>query len=119
MQEFSEFAVQLADQARQIANRYFRQTFKIDNKADNTPVSIADKEIEHVLRQSISDRFPAHGVLGEEYELQKADSEYLWVIDPIDGTKSFICGHPCFGALIALLKHGKTHIGHYRNAGLE
>ncbi len=105
------FANQLADQARNIALNYFRKSFEVESKTDNSPVSIADKEIEHVLRKMISDEFPHHGVLGEEFETKSSESEFLWVIDPIDGTKSFICGHPSFGTLISLLKDGRPVLG--------
>ena len=105
------FANQLADQAREIALKYFRQTIEVESKSDNSPVSIADKEIEQTLRTMIATEFPDHGVLGEEFATKSADSEFLWVIDPIDGTKSFICGNPSFGALISLLKNGRPVLG--------
>ncbi len=105
------FSNQLADQAREIALKYFRKTLTVENKSDNSPVSIADKEIEQTLRSMIASEFPDHGILGEEFETKSADSDYLWVIDPIDGTKSFICGHPSFGALISLLKSDQPVLG--------
>ena len=105
------FSNQLADRAREIALKYFRKTIEIENKSDNSPVSIADKEIEQTLRTMIAAEFPNHGILGEEFETKATDSEFLWVIDPIDGTKSFICGHPSFGALISLLKDNRPILG--------
>ena len=109
--QFIEFANELADTARDIALRYFRQTIEIEKKADNTPVSIADKLIEQTIREAINQVYPLHGILGEEFKQQPSMSEYLWVIDPIDGTKSFVCGHPTYGCLIALLKNGKPVMG--------
>ena len=105
------FANELADQARQIALAYFRKPLDIESKSDNTPVSIADTSIESTLRDMINDVYPDHGILGEEYERQQSNSEFLWVIDPIDGTKSFVTGHPTFGCLIALLHNDRPVLG--------
>ena len=109
--QFKKFANELADEAREIASMYFRQPLDIESKSDNSPVSIADTSIEKKLRDSINSVFPDHGVLGEEYERKHSDSEFLWVIDPIDGTKSFVTGHPTFGCLIALLHHNRPVLG--------
>ena len=111
IKQFKDFANQLADQAREIALNYFRTKLDIESKSDNTPVSIADKRIEKAMRDAINSVYPDHGILGEEYDRQHSDSEYLWVIDPIDGTKSFITGHPTFGCLIALLHHNVPVLG--------
>ena len=111
IEQFKVFANQLADQAREIALDHFRTKLDIESKSDNTPVSIADKSIEKTLRNAINNVFPDHGILGEEYERQHTNSEYLWVIDPIDGTKSFITGHPTFGCLIALLHDDVPIVG--------
>lgn len=111
MEKFQVFANNLADQARTIALKYFRQPLDIERKSDSTPVSIADKEIEEVIRAAIIDKFPSHGLFGEEFGSHNTDSEWCWVIDPIDGTKSFITGHPTYGCLIALLNQGKPVLG--------
>lgn len=103
------FAHSLADIAGGIARRYFRRPMTVDAKPDESPVTIADREIETALREAILSRFPDHGILGEEKGAHNMGAEYIWVIDPIDGTKSFIIGKPVFGILIALL-HKDTHI---------
>lgn len=110
-EKFVDFADRLADQAREIAMTHFRTRLDVEEKSDNTPVSIADKRIETTLRDIINSVYPNHGILGEEYEKQHSNSEFLWVIDPIDGTKSFITGRPTFGCLIALLYNGSPVLG--------
>jgi inositol-phosphate phosphatase/L-galactose 1-phosphate phosphatase/histidinol-phosphatase len=105
---FSNF---LADEAGPIARRHFRHEMVVDNKPDRSPVTVADREIEAHLRSLIRARFPGHGILGEEQGRYATQSEYVWVLDPIDGTKSFISGVPLFGTLIALLHWGKPILG--------
>ena len=87
-------AITLADLARPIAQKYFRTKTDFLNKLDNSPVTIADREIETAMRSQIQREFPDHGILGEEFESYNLDSDYVWVLDPIDGTKSFITGKP-------------------------
>jgi histidinol phosphatase-like enzyme (inositol monophosphatase family) len=106
MQDFSSFARLLADQAGEIARHYFRQELAIDIKADNSPVTRADREIEQCLRSRISIERPDDGIFGEEYGEKVGRDGATWVIDPIDGTKSFITGLPLFGTLIGLLRGG-------------
>jgi inositol-phosphate phosphatase/L-galactose 1-phosphate phosphatase/histidinol-phosphatase len=101
----------LADAARAVIRGYFRQNIAVDNKSDRSPVTIADREAEAAMRHLIEARFPAHGILGEEHGSLRAEAEYLWVLDPIDGTKSFISGIPLFGTLIALLHRGRPVLG--------
>lgn len=111
---FKAFAEHLADLARPIAQRYFRAdraTLGQIDKADATPVTLADMEIEQHLRDAIVARFPAHGILGEEHESRNAGADWTWVIDPIDGTKAFTCGKPQFGTLIALAHRGVPVVG--------
>jgi myo-inositol-1(or 4)-monophosphatase len=103
-------ATRLADTARAIARRYFRQPLQVERKADASPVTAADREIEAELRRMIRAEFPAHGIRGEEYAAE-AGSEYTWVLDPIDGTKSFVSGFPLFGTLIALVHGGQPLVG--------
>ncbi len=117
--DIKNFADHLADQAENIALKYFRQPLVVESKADDSPVSIADKEIELTLRQAISRRFPNHGILGEEFERLETGSKFLWVIDPIDGTKSFVTGRPNFGILISLLKNEKPILGLINMAALN
>ncbi|NIX76043.1 histidinol-phosphatase [Microvirga terricola] len=105
------FAEELTALAAPIALRYFRQKLLVESKADASPVTIADREIELAVRHKIRERFPDHGLFGEEHGLDKAEAERMWVIDPIDGTKSFISGMPTFGTLIAYLESGTPKVG--------
>ena len=111
LDEYISFANFLADESAKITLKYFRQTFSTENKQDNTPVTIADKNTELRIRDLINKTYPKHGILGEEFEDINPDSEFKWVIDPIDGTMSFIAGHKDFGTLIALLHNNKPVIG--------
>ena len=109
--EFVNFANLLSDLASKTSMHYFRKKLEIENKKDESPVTIADKKTEEIIRDKIRNTYPDHGILGEEYENEKLDSEYIWVIDPIDGTRSYIAGHKDFGNLIALLQNNKPIIG--------
>ena len=109
--EFVDFANVLADASAEIINNYFRKKINIDNKKDDTPVTIADQNTELKIRELISKKYPYHGILGEEYGKTQIKSEFVWVIDPIDGTRSFIAGHKDFGTLIALLHNNKPVLG--------
>ena len=101
--EAATFAESLANGAGEIALRYFRRPIAVDVKADASPVTEADRQIETLIRKRIRERYPSHGLLGEEHGRDAGSSSLTWVIDPIDGTKSFISGMPTFGTLIALL----------------
>ncbi len=111
MDEFISFANILADESAKVIMEYFRQTLTIENKDDDTPVTIADKKSELKIRELINKAYPSHGILAEEFDDTNLDSEYIWVIDPIDGTRSFIAGHKDFGTLIALLYKKKPILG--------
>ena len=111
LEDLLSFANFLADESAIIIKQYFRNPLKIDEKEDDTPVTIADKKTELKIRELIEIKYPNHGILGEEFASSNIDSEYLWVIDPIDGTRSFIAGHKDFGTLIALLHNNKPVIG--------
>ena len=104
-------AERMADAVRPISMSHFRSGLVIDSKDDDSPVTIADKEVEFVLRQMIEETFPDHGVIGEEHGTINVDAEFVWVIDPIDGTQAFATGKPLFGTLIALLHEGQPLIG--------
>lgn len=104
-------AEHLADAARPVIMGYFRTGAAIDTKADASPVTAADREAEAVMRRLILDAYPEHGILGEEHGPERLDARYLWVLDPIDGTKSFVTGKPLFGTLIALLRDGVPIVG--------
>jgi inositol-phosphate phosphatase/L-galactose 1-phosphate phosphatase/histidinol-phosphatase len=109
--EFLALAERLAEASGKIVRRYFRTGVEIITKADASPVTIADRETEQALRQLVKLAYPAHGLLGEEFPPERADAEFVWIFDPIDGTKSFITGRPLFGTLIALLHRGKPILG--------
>src|SRR5471030_1760028 len=104
-------AERLADAAGAVIRPYFRQKIAIDDKADASPVTIADREAEQAMRALIAAQFPADGIFGEEFGTERADAEFVWVLDPIDGTKSFISGVPLWGTLIALLHRGQPVLG--------
>jgi inositol-phosphate phosphatase/L-galactose 1-phosphate phosphatase/histidinol-phosphatase len=95
-------AQHLADEAGVIACRYFGTPLEIDSKSDETPVTRADREIELALRALLERERPEDGILGEEFGRKESRSGWTWVLDPIDGTKSFTIGRPTFGTLIGL-----------------
>ena len=109
--ELVALANRLADAARPIAARYFRTPVTVDDKSDLSPVTIADREAETAMRALLAKHVPAHGIFGEEHGAERTDAEYVWVLDPIDGTKAFITGLPIFGTLIALLHRGVPVLG--------
>jgi myo-inositol-1(or 4)-monophosphatase len=111
LNEFKKFCKTLTDISGKNINKYFRSNFTIESKSDDSPVTIADKSTEEKLREIIMKEYPDHGILGEEFGLHNENAEYQWVLDPIDGTKSFICGTVTFGTLIALLKNGEPILG--------
>ncbi len=111
MDAFMALADRLADAARDASLKHFRSDLAIDAKADSSPVTVADREVEAAMRTLINDAFPDHGIFGEEHGNENLDAEYVWVLDPIDGTASFVTGKPLFGTLIALLQDGKPVIG--------
>eukprot|EP00898_Chlorokybus_atmophyticus_P005362 jgi/Chlat1/5827/Chrsp4S06353 len=112
-EEFVQLANRLADAAGEIITQYFRLPINIEDKADFSPVTVADRAAERAMRQLINEAFPSHGVFGEEEGSVKGSDggEYVWVLDPIDGTKAFITGKPTFGTLIALLRYGVPVLG--------
>ncbi len=111
MQEFITIANGLADAAGEVARKYFRQPFEIISKADESPVTVADREIEEAIRAAIEKARPEDGIYGEEFRIKESRNGLTWVIDPIDGTKSFVIGRPTFGTLIALCKNDVPVLG--------
>ncbi len=109
--EFLALANDLADASGAVIRRYFRQPLAVDDKADESPVTVADREAEEAIRALLAARRPADGVIGEEHGNERTDAEFVWVVDPIDGTKSFITGRPIFGTLIALARAGRPLLG--------
>ena len=108
---FVEFAGKLADAARAVAQSHFRQGLTIEDKPDESPVTRADREAEAAMRALIGEAYPDHGIFGEEYGSENEDADFVWVLDPIDGTKRFITGNPLFGSLVALLHRKKPIVG--------
>jgi histidinol-phosphatase len=102
-EEYLSFAREIAREAGQITLAYFRRNPETEYKADRTPVTVADRESEHHLRRRIKERYPTHGILGEEEGLETATGDLTWVIDPIDGTKSFVLGVAQYAVLVALV----------------
>ncbi len=94
-----------------MARQHFRKTLAFEDKADMTPVTRADREAEAAMWAMLSAEVPDHGILGEEGGPQDTDAAYVWVLDPIDGTKRFVTGNPLFGCLIALLHDGTPILG--------
>lgn len=111
LDDLVEFAGQLAELSGTVCRRYFRTDMQISHKADASPVTIADRSAEEVIRRKIMERFPDHGLFGEEHGRINPDKTQSWIIDPIDGTKSFITGMPTFGTLIAHLSDGVPVLG--------
>jgi inositol-phosphate phosphatase/L-galactose 1-phosphate phosphatase/histidinol-phosphatase len=90
---------------------HFRRLQAVEDKDDLSPVTIADREAETAMRRLIAARFPDHGIIGEEFGREREGAEFVWVLDPIDGTKSFISGVPLFGTLVALARRGRPILG--------
>lgn len=111
LSQFEPFCKILAKQSSEIIREYFRKQIDVDSKSDNSPVTIADKKSEEVMRNLIQKEFPEHGIIGEEFGQENSDADFVWVLDPIDGTKSFICGALSFGTLIALLYKKQPILG--------
>ncbi|MFV0432175.1 MAG: inositol monophosphatase family protein [Alphaproteobacteria bacterium] len=105
------FMQALVQQSNKIALKYFHEYVKAEYKDDASPVTIADKMIEELLRKHIKESFPEHDIIGEEFENLQRKSDYCWVIDPIDGTKNFAAGIPCFATLVALCYKDKPILG--------
>jgi histidinol-phosphatase len=110
-EELLDFALDAAWRAGRVTLKYFQTGVAVERKADNTPLTIADKEAEQLLRRLIGDRYPDHGIVGEEYGRSNRNATYTWIIDPIDGTKSFVSGVPLYSNLVALMDGEKALIG--------
>jgi histidinol-phosphatase len=107
------FLDQLADAAAKVIMPHFRASTLVTNKAAAhfDPVTAADRDAEAAMRQLINATYPDHGIVGEEYGPERADARFVWVLDPIDGTRSFITGLPVWGTLIGLLEEGRPRLG--------
>lgn len=113
--EYIDFSRELAQASGEVIRKYFRSSLDVETKSDQTPVTIADRQAEQIMRAMIQKRFPEHGILGEEFETINSGAAYQWVLDPIDGTKTFVSGTYLFGTLIALLENGRPILGVINN----
>jgi len=114
MTEYELFAIELAREAARVSLPYFRGAFDESDKGGPgafDPVTQADQEAEAALRRLIADRYPDHGVIGEEYGEDRPDADHVWILDPIDGTRAFIAGLPLWTNLIALRTEGRPTVG--------
>jgi histidinol phosphatase-like enzyme (inositol monophosphatase family) len=114
-----EFALEVAAQAGDITLRYFQKELEVERKPDSSPVTRADREAERIIRERIEKSFPGDGILGEELGETRREAERRWVVDPIDGTRSFVCGVPFYGVLIALEIAGDPVLGVMHFPALE
>lgn len=109
---YRDFALELARASGEFIRPFFaRADLAVETKADRTIVTAADRGAERLMREMIARRFPDHGILGEEYGPERIDAEFVWVLDPVDGTVSFVAGVPLFGTLIALQARGQPVLG--------
>lgn len=113
--EYKNFCNVLARASAEVIRKYFRTKISVESKIDDSPVTIADRKAEEVMRELIIKTFPDDGIMGEEYGNINENAVYTWILDPIDGTKSFICGAYSFGTLIGLLKNGVPILGVYNH----
>ena len=115
MQAVSSHLIDLAKRAanlsRPILRRYFRAKLDVIRKGDESPVTRADREAEAAIRQLLAREAPDHGIIGEEHGSERTDANYVWVLDPLDGTRAFVVGKPTFGTLIALAYKGRPVLG--------
>ena len=109
--DYLKVALAAADKAAGISRSYFAGNFTVATKADRTPVTQADIECEEAIREIILSAFPEHGFFGEETGQTQADAEFLWLVDPIDGTKGFVRQYPFFSTQIALMHEGELILG--------
>ena len=109
--DYLKVALAAAEKAADISRRYFAGNYTVTTKADMTPVTQADVECEEAIRDVILNAFPEHGFYGEETGQTQVDAEYLWLVDPIDGTKGFVRQYPFFSTQIALMHNGELILG--------
>ena len=104
-------ALDAAEAGAHVIRRYYQSNLAVETKADKTPVTAADVETEQAIRQLIMERYPTHGFYGEETGQSAVNAEYLWLVDPIDGTKAFVREYPMFSTQIALMHKGRLILG--------
>jgi len=111
LDEYLAFALQVALDAGRVVMEHYQTGVAVELKADQSPVTLADRGAEQLIRSAITARYPDHAIVGEEYGADDRYSPFRWIVDPIDGTKSFIRGVPLFGVLIALEIEGRPDVG--------
>src|SRR5471030_2135677 len=112
LEPYRTFMIELAESSGDFIRPLFgRLDLAVETKSDASPVTLADRGAEELIRARIAKKFPAHGIIGEELGSERPDAEFVWVLDPVDGTKAFITGVPLWGTLIALLHQGQTVLG--------
>ncbi len=111
LKSYLDFAVETAHLAGQLTLAYFQTQVDIDFKSDDSPVTLADKKAEELIRSRIEEKYPSHAIIGEEYGESSTNSSFRWIIDPIDGTKSFMRGVPLYGVLLGLEVDGVIEVG--------
>lgn len=117
--EILEFATEAAWQAGRITLRYFQAGVEVENKVDNSPVTVADRQAEQKLVEMIRNRFPHDAILGEELGEHSGTSGRRWIVDPIDGTKSFVHGVPLYGVMVGVEVDGEPSVGVVYLPGLK
>jgi len=112
LRAYLDFAIETAYLAGKLTLSYFQTDLQPDYKADDTPVTIADRQAEQLIRSRIEKQYPHHAIIGEEFGMQGAEqATHRWIIDPIDGTKSFVRGVPLYGVLLGLEIEGTVQVG--------
>lgn len=105
------FANRVAEAVGEVHRKYYRRPLSTEYKDDSSPVTQADQESEQMVREMVMKQFPEHGIIGEEYPPHQADADYVWITDPVDGTKYFMTGHPVFALLLGLAYKGEFVLG--------
>lgn len=111
VRELLDFATELAHEAGDLSLTYYGQVVEHDAKGDGSPVTIADREAEQLIRKRVEERYPEHGILGEEYGESNEGARVRWILDPIDATRSFMRGVPLYGVLIGIEVEGEAAVG--------
>ncbi len=111
LSELRESASEFAKAGGDLTLNYFKKDYRLEFKNDDSPVTNADREAESVIRKLIKEKYPTHGIIGEEFGSENEDCDIVWVLDPIDGTQSFIHGVPFYTTLIGILVKGEPKVG--------
>ncbi|MDT8319028.1 MAG: inositol monophosphatase family protein [Xanthomonadales bacterium] len=111
MNSYLQTAIAAAEAAAKVIMGYYRGDFEVEIKGDQSPVTIADREAENVIRSMLLEQFPEHGFFGEESGKARAEADHLWLVDPIDGTKSFVGGYGMFSTQVALMHRQELLLG--------